>query len=66
MKAIAIKCACGARPGEKCIDIGYGDEPMSPTKFHLSRIRSARLTTTVEARERAAAQKKLRERKVTP
>lgn len=57
MKTINKACACGAGAGAKCRDIGYGDEPRGPTGFHLSRVRAARLTTTVEARERHAKQR---------
>ena len=53
MKAINIKCeSCKAEPGEKCRDVGYGDDPRNAGGFHVSRARRAHYQTIAEKRAR--------------
>jgi hypothetical protein len=61
VKAIDIDCSCGAKPGEKCCDTGYGAERRTKTGFHVSRVRRARMQTTAENRSRHAADVAARE-----
>lgn len=53
MKTIGAGCdACKALPGEKCRNIGYGDEKMNKSGFHVSRARRAHYITLGERREK--------------
>lgn len=54
MRAIEIACpSCKAPPGQRCINVGYGDDPMK-SKTHVARARRAHYATLGE---RAARQK---------
>lgn len=58
MKTINIPCpSCKSAAGERCIDIGYGDQPKNVTGFHLDRAARARAITGVENSERGRARR---------
>ena len=55
MKTINTKCdSCKAEPGQGCRNVGIGDEVMTPSGFHIGRVRTARRITGIEHSERAA------------
>lgn len=56
MKTIDTDCQhCKAGPGEKCRDLGYGDEARNKSGFHVSRARRAHYKTVGERRSKGAA-----------
>lgn len=58
MKTIDVSCtACGALPGQKCIDIGYGDQRKTSAGHHPVRVRRAHYATLGERASRNAAKK---------
>lgn len=62
MKAINISCgACHAAPQERCRRIGYGDERMTKSGFHVSRVARARYETTGQKKAMREADRAARE-----
>lgn len=58
MKALEISCtACGAQPGQKCFDVGYGDQRKTSSGHHPARVRRAHYATLGERAVKNAARK---------
>lgn len=61
MKAADIECpACKAGKGEKCRDVGYGDEARTKTGHHVSRVRRAHYMTIGDRKAKTAANKAMK------
>lgn len=58
MKVLDISCtACGALPGQKCFNVGIGDQRVTGSGNHQSRVRRAHYATLGERLSKNAARK---------